>query len=508
MTEAKNLGAPFELVRWVAENGRLPVVLFTAGGIATPADAAPDDAAGADGVFVGSGIFKSEDPALRARAIVKARHTSRTRRPWPRRAGGLGVAMVGREMETFRKEEAARDPWLVTARRTAWRAAKRPEEGRGALALQGLQEHAEILRGLGGRAGRVRAVEDLEGLAGIIVPGGVDDDRKDDGLLKASSTVSGATSTRGAVWGTCAGMVLAASATTGAPATARPDERPRRAQWVRAAGPFLREGPRGRDSTSRSPESLSGRRFSRTWGRGPRCSPGLEDRVVAAGREHTGNGVPSRAYGRRQVSRVLFAGGLFHMSGHSKWSTIKRKKGAADAKRGALFGKLSKAISVAAREGGGDAEMNPALGLAVQKAKTPTCQTTTSSGPSTRVRAPAPTPTPTSGSPTRATPQVGSPSWSMCLRTTATGPPRRALPLLQERRQAGHERLGLLPVREEGASSWSQGRHRRGRVDGGGPRAGAETSRSRRTTTGSSRPRRVLGRRRGSQRGGDRVRER
>ncbi len=57
------------------------------------------------------------------------------------------------------------------------------------------------------------------------------------------------------------------------------------------------------------------------------------------------------------------------MSGHSKWSTIKRKKGAADAKRGALFGKLSKAITVAAREGGGDVEMNAALGLTVQKAK-------------------------------------------------------------------------------------------------------------------------------------------
>lgn len=57
------------------------------------------------------------------------------------------------------------------------------------------------------------------------------------------------------------------------------------------------------------------------------------------------------------------------MSGHSKWSTIKRKKGAADAKRGALFGKLSRAITVAAKEGGGDIEMNPALGLAVQKAK-------------------------------------------------------------------------------------------------------------------------------------------
>jgi YebC/PmpR family DNA-binding regulatory protein len=57
------------------------------------------------------------------------------------------------------------------------------------------------------------------------------------------------------------------------------------------------------------------------------------------------------------------------MSGHSKWSTIKRKKGAADAKRGALFGKLSKAITIAAREGGGDPEMNPALALAVQRAK-------------------------------------------------------------------------------------------------------------------------------------------
>jgi len=57
------------------------------------------------------------------------------------------------------------------------------------------------------------------------------------------------------------------------------------------------------------------------------------------------------------------------MSGHSKWSTIKRKKGAADAKRGALFGKLSKAITVAAREGGGDPEMNPALALAVHRAK-------------------------------------------------------------------------------------------------------------------------------------------
>jgi pyridoxal 5'-phosphate synthase pdxS subunit len=70
--EAKDLGAPLDLVMWVAEHGRLPVVTFTAGGIATPADAALCMQLGADGVFVGSGIFKSSDPATRARAIVEA----------------------------------------------------------------------------------------------------------------------------------------------------------------------------------------------------------------------------------------------------------------------------------------------------------------------------------------------------------------------------------------------------------------------------------------------------
>ena len=70
--EAKELGAPFELVSWVAKNGKLPVPNFSAGGIATPADAALVMQLGAEAVFVGSGIFKSSDPAQRARAIVKA----------------------------------------------------------------------------------------------------------------------------------------------------------------------------------------------------------------------------------------------------------------------------------------------------------------------------------------------------------------------------------------------------------------------------------------------------
>lgn len=72
MFEAKQLGAPYELLLYVKENGKLPVVNFAAGGVATPADAALMMALGADGVFVGSGIFKSENPEKFARAIVEA----------------------------------------------------------------------------------------------------------------------------------------------------------------------------------------------------------------------------------------------------------------------------------------------------------------------------------------------------------------------------------------------------------------------------------------------------
>ncbi|MDQ3284411.1 MAG: pyridoxal 5'-phosphate synthase lyase subunit PdxS [Actinomycetota bacterium] len=98
MTEAKNLQAPYELVRWVAENGRLPVVLFTAGGIATPADAALMMQLGADGVFVGSGIFKSGDPVSRAAAVVKATTNFKDPKVIAEASRGLGEAMVGREM--------------------------------------------------------------------------------------------------------------------------------------------------------------------------------------------------------------------------------------------------------------------------------------------------------------------------------------------------------------------------------------------------------------------------
>ncbi|CAN5752303.1 pyridoxal 5'-phosphate synthase lyase subunit PdxS [soil metagenome] len=98
MAEAKNLGAPYEIVKSVAENGRLPVVLFTAGGLATPADAALMMQLGADGVFVGSGIFKSGDPATRAQAIVKATTHYNDPKVIADVSRGLGEAMVGKEM--------------------------------------------------------------------------------------------------------------------------------------------------------------------------------------------------------------------------------------------------------------------------------------------------------------------------------------------------------------------------------------------------------------------------
>jgi pyridoxal 5'-phosphate synthase pdxS subunit len=103
--EAKELRAPYELVRWVAENGRLPVVTFTAGGIATPADAALCMQLGADGVFVGSGIFKSGNPAERAQAIVQATTHFEDAEVLARVSQGLGDAMSGLAAASLAPEE-------------------------------------------------------------------------------------------------------------------------------------------------------------------------------------------------------------------------------------------------------------------------------------------------------------------------------------------------------------------------------------------------------------------
>ena len=112
MTAARDHQAPYELVKEVASTGKLPVVNFAAGGIATPSDAALMMALGCDGVFVGSGIFKSSNPELFARAIVDATTNWENAEIVAKVSAGLGKAMAGLEMETLSEaEQLARRGW-------------------------------------------------------------------------------------------------------------------------------------------------------------------------------------------------------------------------------------------------------------------------------------------------------------------------------------------------------------------------------------------------------------
>lgn len=109
MSIAKNMGAPYELVKYVHENGKLPVVNFAAGGIATPSDAALMMQLGLDGVFVGSGIFKSGNPAVRAKAIVEAVSQFNNPEVIAKVSAGLGEAMVGINISTIPENERMAD---------------------------------------------------------------------------------------------------------------------------------------------------------------------------------------------------------------------------------------------------------------------------------------------------------------------------------------------------------------------------------------------------------------
>jgi len=105
MAESKRLAAPLELVEWVAANGKLPVPNFSAGGIATPADAALVRQLGAEAVFVGSGIFKSSDPDARARAIVHANTHYQDAKEVLKASEGLGEAMKGLDIRQLDEKE-------------------------------------------------------------------------------------------------------------------------------------------------------------------------------------------------------------------------------------------------------------------------------------------------------------------------------------------------------------------------------------------------------------------
>ena len=144
MAESKKLQAPLELVEYVAEHGKLPVPNFSAGGIATPADAALVMQLGAEAVFVGSGIFKSSDPEARARAIVKAatylQRSGEAARS--QRRTGRGDAGAGDRQDAGRRTAA--DARLVMDRK--------PKIG--VLALQGdFEAHEQGARAGGRRAG-------------------------------------------------------------------------------------------------------------------------------------------------------------------------------------------------------------------------------------------------------------------------------------------------------------------------------------------------------------------
>lgn len=115
MTAAKDMGAPYDLVVEVAEAGKLPVVNFAAGGIATPADAALMMQLGCDGVFVGSGIFKSTDPAARAKSIVAATTHFNDPQILAEVSRGLGEAMPGLDISKIPDKERMQERgWLNT----------------------------------------------------------------------------------------------------------------------------------------------------------------------------------------------------------------------------------------------------------------------------------------------------------------------------------------------------------------------------------------------------------
>ena len=169
-TAAKELAAPLELVRQVAADGSLPVVLFCAGGIATPADAALMMALGAEGVFVGSGIFKSEDPPARAQAIVEAT----TRWQDPERVARRASAGSARRWSASRARSWTTSncwPSAAGSRPVGEQMADTPLIG--VLSLQGgFAAHGQMLRGLGAQVREVRVPGDLDGLEGLVIPGG------------------------------------------------------------------------------------------------------------------------------------------------------------------------------------------------------------------------------------------------------------------------------------------------------------------------------------------------
>ena len=251
MAIAKGLGAPYELVCRVADEGRLPVPNFAAGGVAGPADAALVMQLGAEAVFVGSGVFKSDDPARTAAAIVKA-----TARHADFAVVAEACAETGAPM---RGSSAARlDPneRLAGARLVSEPPSCQSGISTGVLALQGdSAPHMTILRALGCTPRAVRTSRDLEGLTHLVLPGGESTTLAHLIDLFALREPLRQRHRAGqlTIFGTCAGAILLAPRrhrATPAPATLG---RPRATQRLRSPGRLVHTPDRCPDAGPGSP---------------------------------------------------------------------------------------------------------------------------------------------------------------------------------------------------------------------------------------------------------------
>ena len=197
MYTAKKIGAPFEILQKVAELGKLPVPNFAAGGIATPADASLMMQLGAETVFVGSGIFKSDDPAARAKAVVEATTNYNDSAKVAKASTGLKKAMKGLDMNEIAPEDRLQERLVIKI---------------GVLELQGgFALHHNILSQLGIGSVAVKSEQDLNLVDGLIIPGGESTTISllVDSLGLRSSIIR--FSKEYPIMGTCAGLIMMAS---------------------------------------------------------------------------------------------------------------------------------------------------------------------------------------------------------------------------------------------------------------------------------------------------------
>ena len=319
---AKELQAPYELVREIAETGKLPVVLFTAGGVATPADAALMMQLGADGVFVGSGHLQVGQPRQARRRHREGRHLLRRRRRSSRR----------------RRAGWAR-PWSASTSPTSPRRTASPNVAGnaappvGVLALQGdVREHLAVLTSPSGAdAVPVRRPEELADVDGLVIPGGESTvDGQAVATVRPGRAAAGRASRAGLpVYGTCAGHDHARRHDPRrhrGPGDPRRARHRRAAQRVRVADRLLRGRPRrpGARAAGRCTPSSSGRRGSS--GSGPAVEvarPQLDDGRGRRGRagQSAGDVVPPGGDRRPPVPRVFRATGspTWDSSAERRW---------------------------------------------------------------------------------------------------------------------------------------------------------------------------------------------